>query len=195
MSDWQPKPKVYTLYGFAEGRAIGKVLRRELRQAEYINTRFKSRADVLIAHSGGCLLIPKKNKAKLIVLVDPPFWPGKNVVKSILQKIKRDYSHHREVKNVKRLSAKTGHNGRYLLTTAPRTARMRKAHRQQRFPEPMKGQKIILIRNLHDPFCSPTIAQELPQAQHYEFQEFAGEHDDIWHYPKKYIELIDSVIK
>ncbi len=195
MSDWQPKPKVYTLYGFAEGRAIGRVLRRDLRAAGYINTRFKSRADVLIAHSGGCLLVPKQNNAKLVILIDPPYWPGKHVAKSLVQKIKRDYGHHKEVKNMKRLSAKTGHNGRYFLTTAHRTVRMYKSHKILGFPEPHHGQKIVLIRNKHDPFCSPDIATILPQAEHYAFHEFPGEHDDMWHYPKKYIELINSVIQ
>lgn len=195
MSDWQPKPKVYTLYGFAEGRAIGKKLRRELRAAGYINTRFKSHADVFIAHSGGCLLVPKNAKAKLILLVDPPYWPGKHVTKSLAQKVKRDYQHHREIKKVRRLSAKTGHNGRYFITTLPRTIRMYKAHRMLNFPETKHGQQIYLIRNKHDSFCSPEIKDLLPQAKAYHYQELPGEHDDIWHYPKKYIELINSVIR
>jgi hypothetical protein len=38
-------------------------------------------SEVIIAHSTACKLLSEKNPATLLILIDPPYWPGKSVSK------------------------------------------------------------------------------------------------------------------
>jgi len=65
---------VCILYGIFEGSWHGKRLRLALSNQGFGISDNSSEADIIIAHSGGCLLIPTDAKARLILLVGLPYW-------------------------------------------------------------------------------------------------------------------------
>jgi hypothetical protein len=182
-------------YGFAEGPALAKLFKQVVRNNGLNTTKKLSKADVIVAHSGGCLLVPKNNRAKLIILDNPPWWPGKKILTSSKQRAIRDLNFHRTMGIFRRWLIQSFHHLRYILSHLPKNTAIYRGHRRRAFPVPSLGQKIIIVRNLHDPFCSPDVMDLLPQAKDYQFVEFPGEHDDLWHYPDKYVELILKSLK
>lgn len=190
------KHKICIIYGFAEGRALGKALRREINNQNFIITNRASKADIILAHSGGCLLVPNNNQAKVIILLNPPYWPHKKIMLSAKQRAVRDLNYHKQNGlYFKKWAIQTFHHIKYILLFIPKTLRMYLSHKKTKFPIPREGQSIMILRNEHDPFCSPNIASELPQAKFYQFKQLPGEHDDIWHHPKPYVDIVRQMLK
>ncbi len=52
---------------------MGRKLVTSLKQAGFTITKNPSAADIVFAHSGGCLLIPVDNRAQLIMQVGTPY--------------------------------------------------------------------------------------------------------------------------
>jgi hypothetical protein len=57
--------KTYSIYyGFSKSKLNAKGLREVLKKTGYDESDTLDTADIIIAHSGGCYLIPKKRCAK-----------------------------------------------------------------------------------------------------------------------------------
>jgi hypothetical protein len=57
------------VYGFISGPGLGRQLRDLLNSAGLTETPDINKADVLVAHSAGCLLIPAEARPKLVIYV------------------------------------------------------------------------------------------------------------------------------
>jgi hypothetical protein len=73
--------KVFIAYGWPEGQWHGKQLRNDLIDCNYQITYSPEEADIIIAHSAGCYLLPNSLRAKLILLIGLPNWPNKPLIK------------------------------------------------------------------------------------------------------------------
>lgn len=67
---------VCVLYGVATGDFVTKRFRQALAADGFEVVADPAKADVVIAHSGGSLLLPRKVRAKRIIQV-APFWQGR----------------------------------------------------------------------------------------------------------------------
>jgi hypothetical protein len=186
---------VAILPGFTEGPWHLALMALELEQAGYKYTALADKADVVITHSAGCYLLPSTQRNVLIILISPPYWPGKPMVLCLMQKILSDFIVNTKRSSIKFWLQKTKHNSLYFWGDLRWNCNIIfKVHRHK-FYEALPEKQITIIRNTHDFICTPDIAKKLPKQAKFKLHELPGEHDDCWYDPEPYIKLIDSIIK
>lgn len=181
-------------YGFGEGDWHGKRLLRALRQTGYSVTRDAEAADVIISHSGGCFSLPANNPGQLIILIGPPYWPGKSPVFSIVQKIYRDFMDFARNKKLPRWFLKTFWNLLYGTCYMPATIMISWSARKHNFYKALRQDQIVLIRNEHDAFCTPDIEQLPVAPDRFRYFHLPGQHDDCWENPEPYVQVLQSLV-
>ena len=181
---------VAVIYGWAEGPRHAKRLRAELRVAGFEVKKRVSKADVIIAHSGGGLLLPASLNAQLVLLVGLPYWPGRHPVQSLPRKVKMEFEN--PLKLTEWLK-KTFYNGLYSLR--PRHHyRMGRAFMRKNYPRATEDCAFVAIRNRHDPFMHPVSALSLAEKNVWSLLSLPGTHDDIWSNPQNYIAIIKKLL-
>lgn len=178
--------------GFAEGRWHMKNLIRELEASGYELAETAAEADIIIAHSGGCYFLPKLQSRQLIVLIGPPYWPGKPLLLSLVQKLYLDFVDCVSRGMIIYWLQKTFWNTLYLLRDLLLAASMGLKARKQDFYKALAEHKVMIIRNQQDSWCSTKISAELSHNKHFSFHALPGQHDDCWHNPRPYVKLIEK---
>jgi hypothetical protein len=182
-------PTVGIVYGFAEGNLTGRKLRQALRQAGY-RIANPSQADIIIAHSGGYLVLPKKIRASSIIFVGANTW-DRPLLTSLGQKLHYDYLD-RKAKGQMLTWFLHGLRNDWYIFKVPHTCRL--AWGYLRKPsQPPKLARSIVIRNRHDSYC--TEEQLLVWAGMGTYISFDGGHDDIWNNPGAYVDVIQSLYR
>lgn len=179
---------VAIIAGWAEGSWQTRKFSAALEHAGYTFRDSKS-ADVIIAHSLGCYLVPKETAAKHIVLIGLPYWPGRSVLASVVLKLKSEIRLHRRDKSLGWWINKTIHNGWYIVAHLPKTYRGITGRKLANLPDGTKH-KVILIRADDDSFCHPDAMKKLSPAKNYSFFKMPGAHDDCWLKPEPYVDLL-----
>jgi hypothetical protein len=177
-------PTVCIIYGVLEGPQLGKRLRHALKAAGYETINNPARADVIITHSGGSLLLPKKVRAKQIIQI-APYWPGKTWVASAIRKVIDDFHVHHKEGEMRFWLRKGLWNFIYLGRVASVVQMLGglKAGNHWRH-----GRITIVVRPRHDTFCAADYDYRFKESP--AFLSFPGHHDDCWRDPKPYIALL-----
>jgi hypothetical protein len=176
--------KVALVYGYAEGPRIAK---------EFVSTLYRlghklvsaTDADVIIAHSGGSFMIPDKNNAKVVMLVDVPYYDNhKSFVKKLYRRVAEEGW---SLKSIRKFSW----NNWYVVSNPKRCWRMYRAVIVGSF-HGVNGKRVVLVRNSQDLFG--VIAQDKQEAKkiNADVKELPGTHDDIWVHPEVYIKLAEK---
>jgi hypothetical protein len=181
--------KVAILYGWSEGKWHSKQLVKELEDRGFKLVKNVEKADIIIAHSLGTLLIPEKITAKFIMLVGIPYWPGQPIIKSFKENLKYEASRKYGLSWWLRRSGWATYYVLKKLGGHYRTLR-RRAKNDLGLPAPSKDRRIILIRNQLDTFMHPDIQELLPVTKNYTLIKLPGGHEDWMLRPKKYIEIL-----
>lgn len=179
---------VAMIYGWAEGPWQARSFKKALQKEGLVFTNDILRADVIVAHSSGCYLIPKNTSAKLIVLVGLPYWPGRSLASSVAKKLVGELRYHRRNKDIFWWLNKIMHNIWYIITRPHKSLYAFTRHRLERLPS--DKHRTLLVRPTDDTFCHPNIIKTLKPLKNYGFEEISGEHDDCWVKPKPYVDLI-----
>lgn len=178
--------RVCIVYGLNEGPTMGKPLVSVCEKAGFEIVDNPAEADLIFAHSGGCLLIPPDNRAKAIVMVGLPFWPGRPWIVSTLVKIWREGRSYHHNHRLKQWLIKWTHHFRYAagLKSGWRMAVNRA------FDKPWNADRHeIILRNHYDAYCTPNV-HRLPFNGPRTFISLPGGHDDCWDNPKPYLRLL-----
>lgn len=175
------------IYGWSEGPWQSKKFKEQLEKEGFTITNDIYSADILVAHSAGCYLIPENNKADSIMLIGLPYWPNKSPIKSVLQNLVTGVKNHTRNTNAIWWAKKLTHNWWYILTRPVRNYKIAKNMDHAKLP---KSMNVILVRNKKDTFCHPSIQNLLPKTRSYKFLELPGDHEDCWLHPDRYIELL-----
>lgn len=61
------------LYGVTEGPQHSRRFRRELERAGYTITHDPAEAEIVIAHSGGCMLVPLEKPTQTTLFINPTY--------------------------------------------------------------------------------------------------------------------------
>jgi hypothetical protein len=177
---------VCILYGINEGPAMGKQLSKALASEGFALVHDPKSADIIIAHSGGCFLVPKAQRAKLVLLIGMPYWPKRSWVVCTSRKVGREWRLYKQQGRLLQWAHKWGNHLRYsldlkgtILMAVNRSANKSwNSHNHQ-----------VIIRNKNDTYCAPGIV-EAPFKGPRTFISLPGEHDDCWDNPKPYMDLI-----
>ena len=81
-----PGQTVAVIPGFGEGAWHQKRLLNAFEKLGYIAEADAAQADIIIAHSAGCFYLPKVRPQQQVVLIGPPYWPGRSVLSSFIRK-------------------------------------------------------------------------------------------------------------
>lgn len=179
---------VSILYGFGEGPRVGRRFYAALRATGYQVIDDAARADIIVTHSGGCLLLPTKTCARQIVHIAPYHWPGLPWSASMGRKLLSDLRTHHQEGELRFWTRKTFWNFVYACNMFKNFKMLHKIRDKQRW---YCRANTIVIRPRYDTFCTPDSA-DLPFKPGAAFLSFPGHHDDCWRDPGPYITLLQS---
>jgi hypothetical protein len=186
-------PSVYIIYGFAEGAWHGKLFRNELIKHGLVSTNEVSGADIIVAHSGGCFYLPDAKKGQLIVLINPPYWPGRSLFVSAWQTLWWNLEAYTKVKSASFWVKKTIWNVIYMFGSLRKTFWIARNARYRDFYLAIKKHETLIIRSSMDTWLTPQAPELISPHAKFEYREVRGHHDDCWLYPHRYVEVIKSV--
>lgn len=177
------------VYGFAEGPAVGRALRAALTDAGFSVIKDPAQADIIIAHSGGCFVLPAKHQAKLVVIIGLTHWPKKPLIVGTAQKVWQDFQAHRQNGLLKTWLRKSGWNLVYAGNMRRNLQMLRGQRRGAAWQT--SAARLVLVRNKEDTFCTPDL-HNLPFKTKPIVVELIGQHDDCWLHPAPYVAIVQS---
>jgi hypothetical protein len=159
------------VYGFAEGDYHARKFIAACSTAGLERTS-PSNADIIFAHSGGCFVVPS-NPHNTTILVGVSPWKDISTFACLAKKIRTD----------RPTAAELFWHACYIF------AKPLHAYRMLVNKTLIGSTNVIVICNKNDPYF-PKEKAKLLESQGYKVTSFLGGHDDIWHNPAKYIELV-----
>jgi hypothetical protein len=179
------------IYGVAEGPFQSKKLRLALQKAGYRQTDSRE-ADIIIAHSGGCLTVPKQARAKLFLHINPPYWPGKPLTKSVREKLTYDFRLRRQRHQLQRWVISLAANGLYGLNLRRTISMILPYFRAKQAFAKLPKSRHVFIRTHIDSYCDPASLLKATRGKH-SYLTMAGHHDDCWREPAPYVQAIQAL--
>ncbi len=174
-------------YGWSEGPWHTKQFEKLLNSKGFDVMNDTRKADVVVAHSLGCFMLPAKMEAKRVILIGIPYWPGKSVIKSLTNNLRHEA---KQKKGFIWWLKRSIHAAYYATLRAPYTFSGLRKRSKLRFNLPSDPSGVIMIRNELDGFCHPDIQKILPQTAKYRLINVGGGHEDWWINPAPYVDLI-----
>lgn len=181
---------VTILHGWAGGWWHVREFTKALKRAGFRVVKNPSQANVVIAHSTGCYRLNEGSKASLFILLGPPYWPSKSILRRLLLKKGHDTSLHLKDRGVIFAINKSIWEIIYIIIKPSYTFIALKHHRYLHFLDLLEGKRVILIRNEKDYFCSPQIKDAVQKFKNVQYVSLPGGHDDFMINPRPYIDLV-----
>lgn len=178
----------YIITGWAEGRWHSRRFGQELEKRGLVKAPSAAKADIIIGHSAGCYMLPSKIKAETVVLINPPYWPGKSMVVRIFNN--SIVGAPAQIRNwgLWWFVRKRFWNG---ASTILRPLRIIKIWRSlQTMLVGLHDSHIVIVRSSLDVFCSPDVHLLSRDYKNVSIREMKGLHEDCWHNPAPYIDLL-----
>lgn len=180
---------VAIVYGFAEGKWHGRKLRRELSNAGFRFTHDLQAADIVIAHSAGCYLLPPDMNARLIVHSGYTYWSGRKLLDSLLQNLRLEYQQHGFIKWFVRCTI----NDLYMLNLSHTIRTVRGWPNRVQFLKNLQTTRHVFICSRHDPYCQPRQLMQHTRQEH-TYISTAGNHNALWDDPANYTIVLLSLL-
>lgn len=177
-------------YGWSEGPWQSRLFAKNLSRNGFSLSKDPANADIIIAHSSGCYLVPKKFQAEVVFLIDPPYWPGRSSISSIVANIAVGAREHHKEGEIRWWLNKLAHNGWYAITRPQGTYHASTRIKLKHLPKAPPAQSIVLVRNIRDTFCDPKIMNLVGKERGYKFTQLPGAHEHCWIHPELYIDLL-----
>jgi len=181
--------RYFIVYGFCGGQAHSVKFRKLIQNEGLQPATNAIDADILIAHSAGCLQVPSDTKAKLIILVGVPLDTRTvgTFLRAHLQNILFFYHSHRTIQGLR-----FGLNNFFYAIVHPQqnydAAQL--VHKHVFSLPTGQTASVVWIANQHDPWPNTqelvTFLSDMP----YSFISLAGAHDSIWVNPELFIAII-----
>src|SRR5579864_2793078 len=179
------KPLTFAIcYGFMEGSAHGRRLRQQLHQAGFKASKVHE-AELIVAHSAGCVLIPADAKPKLVIYTGMPLVlarPQRTWVRATWPRLKKGQWKHE-------LTTRS-HNTYYGVRHLKRNLSIM---RDPKIAQPVifPRAQTVFIANQHDPWPKGEELDKLVTQHPWVFLSLPGPHEHLWHAPHDYVTIID----
>lgn len=180
---------VAIIYGFAEGSYHGRALRKTLQQAGFTPTKDLRQADIIIAHSAGCYLVPDNTQAKAVLHIGYTYWPGRSLPNSLQALLALEYRRFGLVRWFCRCIV----NDFYMLKFWQTIRMYRGWHNPGEYLDRQHAVRQIFIRNRDDTYCNAEALLERAGRKH-TYISLPGTHNHIWDHPEPYVDLLQSVV-
>ena len=180
------RPTFAICYGFMEGTDHGKKLSRLLEKNGYRKAK-KSSADIIIAHSAGCWLIPPDANPKIVVYIGMPLVmarPTKTWINASLTSLMHDPI----IRNLN-VRLKNTYDGMAHPIRNLQIMRQPKIAQPVIFPQA----KSIFIANRYDPWPKGQYLDSLIENKPWAFIGMPGAHEHLWEEPKSYVAIIKKM--
>lgn len=175
-------------YGFITGPRHSRRLRELLGQAGYAETTDLAKADIIIAHSSGCWLLPVNISPKLMCFFAPALnpaisssWYQANWL-PVWTTIKQG-----AWANVTRATARYA---LYGTTQFRRNLRIIRGIKQAKLPACAHSQ-VVFIANHDDPWPQAPILRTYLRDRPWAFISLSGAHEAIWQHPDLTVAIIN----
>jgi len=178
---------VAIIYGLAEGGYHSRRLRRQLTANGFTTVKNPEEADIIIAHSAGCYLVPD-GKAKVVLHSGYTYWPGRRLSDSLRALLAAEYRMYGPLRWFWRRTV----NEVYLLKLRHIVEMYHGWHDPGAFLDQAHTARQIFIRNRDDSYCDAEALMERSGAAH-TYISLPGTHNHIWDEPEQYINLLKSV--
>lgn len=175
-------------YGFVEGSAHGRKISKLLIKTGLEPANSLATADIIIAHSAGCWLLPDNAHPKLTLYIGMPLpltsaqkiWLKTNwlSMKSLLAK-----------GNVFKMLRGALLNVYYGMRHPRRSVSIMKGAKTAE-PTIYPGSTTIFIANQNDPWPHSGRLFDYIKRENWAFMSLPGSHDNIWHHPDYYVDII-----
>jgi hypothetical protein len=187
--------KIAIKYGIGEGDYHGRAFVAALKVAGFEVVRDAREADIVVTHSGGCFFLPPLDLNQIFVVINPPYWPGKSLSRSTIEKVSKDFMDFAKDGKLLPWFWKSTINILHLMRYIFRTLTITLHAHKQRFYEALRDETSVIIRNDNDTFLAPNADQLLEQkvGRVIDIYRLPGQHDSCWRDPRQYIEIIKQV--
>lgn len=176
---------VAVMEGWAGGPRLSGQFRDALRAAGYGITD-PAHADVIIAHSVACYFAPVKTPAKLLILIDPPYSPGKHIINRIIA----NKSNGIQVNGWKAKLSRAFWELTYIFAKPSYTSTAISKNGSLDFLSSHSDKSIYLVRNETDYLCSADIQVAVNGHPNIRYVTLPGGHSDYYANPQPYIALL-----
>lgn len=152
-----------------------------------------TKADILIAYSAGCFWVPKPTKNQRLILVNPPYWPGRSLLNRAWQRAFSN-AHPKQYGYTWRAWAT---RQLWALYYTPRdvlqAGRIILAARHYDLATVVQEQPAAILRSQHDDWLTPEYAQLKKLNKHTICIDAPGDHDAITYLAHDYAKIIKKV--
>lgn len=184
MARTSSKPKTFAIcYGFVGGPRHARHF-NEMMQQEGYKLAEPSDADIIIAHSAGCWLLPASARPKLLVYIGMPLTTARKR-SAWLAANASDFSH-----NPWR-SLQVRFRNIYYWVIQPRRNLDILLHPKIGSPIIIPKTPAVFIANHHDPWPRVDDYSGFTDKQNWAFLNMEGTHDDMWEHSELYVQIID----
>jgi len=174
--------------GFGEGRIQSQKLRQALLTSGYRIASDPKTADIIIAHSAGCYLLPKQYRARAVFNIGYPLWPSRNILRSLQAKLADEYRRLGLVTWSRKIALNT-----LQALNVPHTWHCARGWRTREQSLQKRMAQQYFLRNKDDTYCHPDALRETA-GENYVYISLPGYHDQLWDEPEPYVHLLQSVI-
>ncbi len=186
--------KVTIQYGVFAGHHTGKKLRKALQAAGYHITDRTDDADIIIAHSAGCFWLPEPSAAQQVVLIDPPYWPGKSVRVRARSRYFRNLRFHSYGYPLRYWLIRNLWGAYYGVFDWKQTRRITRFAPSYNLAVIVRDYpNILLVRNEHDDWLAPDLSEVMRANPRLVVHRLPGDHDDINYHPERYVALLKAL--
>lgn len=184
--------RVAIIPGFSEGRWHAHRLSTELARNGF-DIVSPNRAQIIITHSGGIYLLQASFPVQLLVVNGLPNMSRTKTLSKLHTKIINDYRHHKEQDKLKAWRTKTSYNMIYFVRHPILWSKMLAKLNPDNLSK-LKARRVLVVNNSDDVFNDQRAVKELSRKYGWEYKAVPGQHDDLWHNPKKYIDIIKGCV-
>ncbi len=187
------QPLTYTIYhGFSHSRRHSAGMRKLLDQAGYDEAIEPRQADIVIAHSAGCYIVPPDSDAKVVLLVGVPM-NDKHVRRVFFDARRKDVATFRAAHQSKRLFRLTALSYLEVSRHSRYHRKLVKTVITKRHNLPViNARQTIVISSQSDPWPEPVKELAKTSKHGYSFISMYGSHNHLWQAPEQYIEIIKA---
>jgi hypothetical protein len=186
--------KVAIQYGIASGDRQGTRLRKALRDKGYEIVGQASEADIIIGHSAGCFWLPAAPTHQKLLLINPPYWPGKTVARRSKDRLKTNLQFRKYRYSFGLWFKRNLWGIIYALQDIGHTRDIIRHAQVYDLETIIHNHQAVLVRNDDDDWLTDDLTRVSKANPSLVIVRLPGDHEDCFYHPEAYVELLRTLI-